>query len=192
MPIDRDLMDLLTETGALLDGHFLLSSGLHSNRYVQCAKLLRYPDKAERVCGMLADMWRDRKIDKVVGPAVGAIIVAYELARHLGCEGIFTERMDGKMVLRRGFHVAPSDRILLAEDVVTTGASAGEVAEYLRSLGADVVGLAAIIDRSAARPAFVEDFRSLGRLELTTFRPEECPICRAGGVPVRPGSRPKL
>jgi len=190
MAIEGDLHALLVETGALLEGHFLLSSGLHSARYVQCARLLQFPDKAEVVCRALADKWRDCSIDKVVGPALGAVVLAYELARQLGCEGIFAERVDGKMVLRRGFEVSAGERVLVVEDVVTTGASAGEVAEHVRRLGGDVAGLASIIDRSAVAPAFVDDFRPLARLELAVYTPEECPMCRDGGTPVKPGSRP--
>ena len=182
---------MLVETGALLEGHFLLSSGLHSDRYVQCARLLRLPDKAEIAFGALAELWRDRKIDKVVGPALGAVVAAYELARQLGCEGIFTERVDGAMALRRGFDITAGERVLVVEDVVTTGKSAREVADLARSRGAEVVGLASLIDRSVCPPDFVDDFRALVRLEFATYKPEECPLCKAGGAPVKPGSRPQ-
>jgi orotate phosphoribosyltransferase len=186
-----NLSSLLVETGALLEGHFLLSSGLHSDRYVQCARLLCVPSKAETACRALADLWHDRAVDKVVGPALGAVVVAYELARQLNCQGLFTERVDGAMALRRGFEIHSGERVLVVEDVVTTGKSARELAELMRSSGAEVVGLASLIDRSVSPVDFVSDFRSLMRLEFAAFDPEDCPMCRAGSVPVKPGSRPQ-
>jgi len=188
---EAELWGLFETTGAVLKGHFLLSSGLHSPVYIQCAKLLQHPDLAERVCRALAEKVRGLgPVQAVVGPALGGIVVAYELARALGVRGMFAERDDGRMCLRRGFEVSPGERVLIAEDVVTTGRSSLEVAEVVRAAGGNPVGIACLVDR---RPDATEPklpVISLLRIELETFSPEECPLCREGVPLVKPGSRP--
>jgi len=188
---EAELWGLFETTGAVLKGHFLLSSGLHSPVYIQCAKLLQHPDLAERVCRALAGKVRGLgPVQAVVGPALGGIVVAYELARALGVRGMFAERDNGRMCLRRGFEVSPGERVLIAEDVVTTGRSSLEVAEVVRAAGGNPVGIACLVDR---RPDATEPklpVISLLRIELETFSPEECPLCREGIPLVKPGSRP--
>jgi len=188
---EAELWGLFETTGAVLKGHFLLSSGLHSPVYIQCAKLLQHPDLAERVCRTLAEKVRGLgPVQAVVGPALGGIVVAYELARALGVRGMFAERDNGRMCLRRGFEVSPGERVLIAEDVVTTGRSSLEVAEVVRAAGGNPVGIACLVDR---RPDATEPklpVISLLRIELETFSPEECPLCREGIPLVKPGSRP--
>lgn len=191
MLTEAELWGLFESTGAVLKGHFLLSSGLHSPVYIQCAKLLQHPDLAERVCRALAGKVRGLgPVQAVVGPALGGIVVAYELARALGVRGMFAERDNGRMCLRRGFEVSPGERVLIAEDVVTTGRSSLEVAEVVRAAGGNPVGIACLVDR---RPDATEPklpVISLLRIELETFSPEECPLCREGVPLVKPGSRP--
>lgn len=179
------MIEILKESEALLEGHFLLTSGKHSDRYVQCAKVLRYPDKAEKILKPVADRLRELNIDLLVGPAMGGIIVAYELGRQLGVEAIFTERVDGKMELRRGFEVKEGQNIVICEDVVTTAKSSMEVKELLESMGGKVVAIASIIDRSNVDI----DVISALKLEIEAYDQEECPLCKQGIPYIKPGSR---
>lgn len=182
-----NVLDILKESGALLEGHFLLSSGRHSNRYCQCAKLLQYPDKAEKVLSIVTEKIKNIDFDVVVGPAMGGIIVAYEVGRQTGKPAIFTERVDGKMELRRGFEVSKGQKVLIAEDVVTTGKSSLETIEALKELGAEVVGICCIVDRGSSTidyPIF-----SAINLEIENYEVSECPLCKAGEPYVKPGSR---
>jgi orotate phosphoribosyltransferase len=149
--MENKVLDILSEAGAVLEGHFLLTSGKHSNRYCQCAKLLMHPDKAEEVLKVAAEKVKDVDFDIAVGPAMGGIIAAYELARQLKKPAIFTERVDGAMALRRGFEIVPGQKVLIVEDVVTTAKSSMEVAEVIKSLGGKVVGIACIVDRSSSK-----------------------------------------
>jgi len=185
---EEEVMHHLKESRAFLEGHFLLSSGLHSPAYVQCAQLLQHPGRAGLVCAALAELWKDERPDVVVGPALGGILVAYELGRALGARALFTERENGRMTLRRGFMIEPGERVLLSEDIVTTGKSAKESIEVVRAMGATVIGVAAIGNRNEGNP-FDVPFRSLINLNFPTYRAEECPLCAEGGTPVKPGSR---
>src|SRR5699024_2045750 len=142
------VIELLKETEALLEGHFLLSSGKHSNKYVQCAKLLQYPDKAEKAIKVIVGKLENVGFDIVVGPAMGGIVVSYEIGRQTGKPSIFTERIDGEMVLRRGFKVEKGQKVLIGEDVITTGKSSLETIKAIEKLGGEVVGVASIVDRS--------------------------------------------
>ncbi len=181
------LKELLKETGALLEGHFLLSSGKHSDGYVQCAKLLMYPDKAEKAIEIIAEKLKDIDFDIVVGPAMGGIIVSYELARQLGKPSIFVEREDGEMTLRRGFDIKPGQRVLITEDVVTTGKSSYEAIKVVEDNGGEVVGIACVVDRSKGDikyPIF-----SGVKLNLNTYEKEECPLCKENLPITKPGSR---
>ena len=181
--------ELLKECGAFLTGHFILSSGLHSPAYVQCAQLLQHPGRAGLACAALAEQWREESPDVVVGPALGGILVAYETARALGARALFTERKDGVMQLRRGFDVGPRDRILVAEDIVTSGKSVKETLAVLERLGAEIVGVTAIGNRSGGNP-FDLPFRYLLDLDFPVYKPEECPLCAEGKPVEKPGSRP--
>lgn len=183
-------IEILKETDALLTGHFLLSSGLHSNGYVQCAKLLRFPDKAAQVLKIVADKLKDVEIDIVCGPAMGGIIVSYEIGRQLGKESIFTERKDGVMELRRGFEVKKGQKVLITEDVVTTGKSSLETIEILKALGAEIVGIACIVDRRDKNVKLDYEVFSCVKLDIETFPAGNCPLCKEGKIPViKPGSR---
>lgn len=187
---DAEVLKAFTDVEALLEGHFLLSSGLHSSRYLQCALVLQDPVLAERLCKSLADKLADTGAETVIGPAMGGIVVAYELARALGIRGIFSERKDGEMQLRRGFTVRKGERVLLAEDVVTTGRSLKEVIAALEGLGTEVVGVASLVDRTGNHdPGFGVPLVSLVRVDVPTWSPEQCPLCADGVALVKPGSR---
>ncbi len=192
----KDTITLLRESEAMLEGHFLLSSGKHSDRYFQCARLLQYPDKAAEALAPVAKRIKkdiaDGKlhIDAVCGPAMGGIIVAYELARQLGLPALFTERDEnGRMSLRRGFTIRPGEKILIAEDVITTGKSSGEAAEALENLGAEIAALACIVDRRAQGEALKWPLYESAKIEALTWNAENCPLCEKGIPAVKPGSR---
>jgi len=184
------ILKTFREAGALLEGHFLLTSGFHSPKYLQCALVLQRPAQAERLCGQLAARFRGRGVTCVVGPAIGGILVAHEVARALGTKCLFAERQEGAMTLRRGFAVGPEDCVVLVEDVVTTGGSLREVADLVRAAGAQVVGVGALVDRTSGRdPAFGAPLEALVAVEVPTYAPSECPLCRQGLPLVKPGSR---
>lgn len=183
------VLEVLKSTEALLEGHFLLSSGKHSNRYVQCAKVLKNPVHAEIVLKPVVEKVRDLSIDLIVGPAMGGIIVAYEMGRQLGKEAIFTERKDGEMQLRRGFEIKKGDRILITEDVVTTGKSTLEVKKLLEELGGIVIGVACIVDRRGAEEDLGIPLYSSVKLEIKSYDANNCPICEKGLKIEKPGSR---
>jgi orotate phosphoribosyltransferase len=175
---------------ALLQGHFLLSSGLHSPQYVQCALVLQHPRLSEELCAELAKPWADGGVDVVVGPAMGAVTLAYELGRVLNTRALFGERVDGVMALRRGFRIESGERVLVCEDVLTTGGSASEVIEHVvRPAKADLAGVAALIDRGGATRFAGVRCNALLKLDIPTYRPDACPLCRQGLPFVKPGSR---
>lgn len=182
-------MELLRETGVLHQGHFRLTSGKHSDTYLQCALVLQYPDKAGLLCSQLAANFKDETIDAVIGPAIGAVVMAQETARALGVRAIFTERENGRMVLRRGFAIKPGERFLAVEDVVTTGGSVQEVLEVVKDLGGVPVGVGAIVDRSGGQALFPVPLHALVKVEAKIYQPEECPLCQQGLPLVKPGSR---
>jgi len=193
---EKEVLELLQKCGALLSGHFKLSSGLHSGRYLQCALVLQYPDLAERLCRQLATNFESRqsKIDAVVSPAIGGIIVGQEVARALGCRALFCEREGGKMKLRRGFKIGKGERVLIVEDVVTTGGSVKEIVEIVNGMGGEVKGIGAIVDRR--QPSRSDELARLGlpiesllRINIETYSPEDCPICKQGTPLEKPGSR---
>jgi len=190
------VLALLRDSGAMLEGHFLLSSGRHSDRYFQCAKLLQYPRMAEEALAGVAEKIRldiqagKLEIDAVVGPAMGGIIVAYELGRQLGLPAFFTERDDaGAMVLRRGFEVRPGQKILITEDVVTTGKSFGECASALKALGANITALACVVDRRQAGIAIPWPFFPACAVNAANWEAGTCELCKKGIPAVKPGSR---
>lgn len=182
------IIDILKEVDALLEGHFLLSSGRHSNRYCQCAKLLQHPDKAEKVIKVVADQLKDIQCDLVVGPAMGGVIVAYELGKQLGKPAIFTERENGEMTLRRGFEIKKGQKVIITEDVVTTGKSFKEAAKVIEDHGGEVVAVICLVDRTSSK---VTDFPmySAIKLNINSYEPEACPLCKEGLKYVKPGSR---
>lgn len=186
----EEILAKFREADALLEGHFLLSSGLHSPRYVQCALALQHPHLAESLCARLAAPWEGAGVQCVIGPAMGAVTLAYELARALGVRGLFAEREDGRMALRRGFRLARGERVVVCEDVLTTGKSANEVIQdVVLPAGAEVAGVAALVDRGGAARFHEYRTHTLVSLDIPTYDPSECPLC-AEGLPVaKPGSR---
>jgi len=193
--LDAGLLERqLRREDALLRGHFRLSSGLHSDTYVQCARYLRRPDLAAPAAAALANQIRAAGLqaDVVVGPAMGGVVIGYELARQLGVPGVFTERdADGSMTLRRGFTIEPGEKVIIAEDVVTTGKSTMEVAKVLRGMGAEVLAVASLIDRTGGKGGLNFPHFALLSVSAATFAPESCPLCAAGVPVVKPGSRPE-
>lgn len=179
----------LEKAGAYLRGHFLLSSGLHSPEYFQCARLLEWPPLAEQVAQALAKAVRAWQPQVILTPAIGGILIGYELARQLGVRNIFAERPAGVFELRRGFSLAPGERVLLAENVITTGGSVLEVAALAQSLGAQVVGFATIVDRSAGKFAPEAPVAAYLRTAAITYPAESCPLCAQGLPFTKPGSR---
>jgi orotate phosphoribosyltransferase len=186
----EELHKLLEERGALLEGHFVLSSGLHSARYLQCALLLEEPQTAEQVGRALGSLFAGQQLDLVAGPALGALIIGHEVARATGARFIFTERdAQGKTVLRRGFRVIPGERVIVVEDVVTTGGSTREVVSLLRAAQTEIRAVACIVDRSGGRASFDVPLVSLLQMDIPVWPPEDCELCRRG-VPIdKPGSR---
>lgn len=187
MPLD--LRALLEKTGALLSGHFRLSSGLHSPNYVQCAKLLEHPADARAIGEALAARFDRGSIDRVVAPALGGVIIGYTVAEALGVPFVFTERKEGAMTLRRGFTIDPGERIVIVEDVVTTGKSTRETTGVIEAAGGNVVAYASILNRSGKANPFDRPFEALLQLELQTYEESACPACAKGGALDAPGSR---
>ncbi|MEA4925546.1 MAG: orotate phosphoribosyltransferase [Syntrophomonadaceae bacterium] len=181
---------IFIQSGALMEGHFKLTSGRHSNRYMQCAQVLQYPAFTEQLARHIADKFADVKIDYVIGPAMGGIIVAYEVARQLGVPGIFCERENGKMALRRGFKLEPGQKVLVVEDVVTTGGSVVEVMDIVRQSGAEVVGVGVLVDRSGGKVDFGVKTEPVLAMDIESWEASACPLCQAGqGEAIKPGSR---
>ncbi len=186
----EEALQAFIDSGALMEGHFKLTSGRHSNQYMQCAQLLKYPELTEKVAGNIAGEFKNDDIDIVIGPAVGGIIVAYEVARQLGKPGIFTERDNDKMVLRRGFKIVPGQRVLVVEDVITTGGSVREVIEVVENSGGIVVGAAVLVDRSGGKVTFGVKQAAVLTLDITSWEAEDCPLCKEGhSEAIKPGSR---
>jgi len=185
----EEILKLFSDTGVLKTGHFLLTSGRHSEKYLQCAQLLQYPQATQKACHELAKNFKDMDIQTVISPAVGGILVSYEMARALGTRAIFAERENGEMALRRGFTLQPGERVLVVEDVVTTGGSVKEVINLVKSLGAEVVAVGVLVDRSGKKAEFGVKSFSLIDVEVESYLPEECPLCKQN-IPIqKPGSR---
>jgi len=191
--MSADLLSLFKERGALLEGHFVLSSGLHSPRYLQSARVLMDPELATRLGRRLADalqpLLAGARPAAVVAPALGGVLVAHETARAFGCRGLFSERQDGAMTLRRGFTLAEGEPVVVVEDVITTGGSTREVLEAVRQHGAQVLAVGSLVDRSGGSVELGVPRASLLSLEVPSYAVEACPLCRAGSAPVKPGSR---
>ena len=185
-----ELLDLFHRSGALLDGHFRLSSGLHSTGYLQCALVLSRPPDAESLGRALGARVRSLGATVVLSPALGGVVIGHEVGRSLGVRALFAERQDGTLVLRRGFALAESDRVLVVEDVLTTGGSTRETMLVAQAAGAHVVGVASIVDRSGGAARFDVPFESLLAVDLPTYQPDACPLCAIGTPVVKPGSRP--
>jgi len=185
-----EILSLFRQSEALLDGHFILTSGAHSSQYFQCAKVLQHPNYAQILCGELARRFSGQKIHVVVAPAVGGIIVGHEVARSLNARCLFAEREGNRMSLRRGFELRRDENVLVVEDVVTTGGSVKEVLALVTSSNANVVGIGYLVDRSGGRVDFGFPQSVLLQMDVVTYDPASCPLCQSGKLPaVKPGSR---
>jgi orotate phosphoribosyltransferase len=185
----EEVIDSFKTSGALLDGHFILSSGLHSAAYLQCAIALQRPTVAAEFGAAIAEQFARVEIETVASPAIGGLVIGYEVARQLGTRFIWTEREEGKMTLRRGFSVQPGERVLVVEDVITTGGSTRETIEALREHGAEIVGAASIIDRSGGQADVGVPRVSLATLNVPAVDPLACELCKRGEPATKPGSR---
>lgn len=184
------ILEIFKKTNALLEGHFLLTSGKHSNQYFQCAKVLQYPEHLQAICKIIADHFKNENIDTVISPAIGGIVVGQEVARQLNKRFIFAERQDGKMSLRRGFTISPKENILVCEDVVTTGGSVFEVIDLVKENNSNLVGVGMIVDRSNGKVNFGVNQISTLAMEVITYEKDNCPLCNEGKIElVKPGSR---
>jgi orotate phosphoribosyltransferase len=188
----EQVIEKFRATGALLEGHFLLSSGLHSGIYLQCALVLQYPEEAAGFGQAIAGRFHGQSIQLVASPAIGGIVIGHEVARALGARFVWTERQNGGMTLRRGFSVSPGERTLVVEDVITTGGSTRETIEVLRRSGAEVVAAASIIDRSGGHADVGVQRISLATLSVPVVEPSECDACKRGDPVLKPGSRMSL
>jgi orotate phosphoribosyltransferase len=184
-----ELLDLYRRSGALLEGHFRLTSGLHSSGYLQCALVLQHPGHAEALGRAIAERTRDLRATVVLSPALGGVVIGHEVARALGVRAIFAERQDGALMLRRGFVVGENDRVLVVEDVLTTGGSTRETMQVAKAAGGQVIGAASIVNRSTGTPLDVP-YVALLDLALPVYEPDKCPLCAQGLPVVKPGSRP--
>jgi orotate phosphoribosyltransferase len=185
----EQVIDQFRDTGALLEGHFQLSSGLHSTVYLQCALVLQFPDKAENFGRAIAEKFRDAGIQLVASPAIGGIVIGHEVARALGARFVWTEREAGQMTLRRGFTVSPGEKTLVVEDVITTGGSTRDTIEALKRAGAEVIAAASIIDRSAGTADVGVPLTALASLKVLSVEASKCDACKLGEPVVKPGSR---
>ena len=183
------VLNIFRTSGALLEGHFRLTSGLHSTGYLQCALVLQYPEHAEALGRALAKKLAVSGVTAVLSPALGGLIIGHEVARALSVRALFAERQDGALTLRRGFSLSPSDRVVVIEDVVTTGGSTRETMEVARQAGATVIAAGSVIDRSGGQSTLDVAYASLVTLSLPTWHPDTCPLCAEGSPVVKPGSR---
>ena len=184
------IIEVFKETEVLLEGHFLLTSGRHSNQYMQCAKILQYPNYTQEIVGLLAKRYENTQVDYVIAPAVGGIIIGYELARQLECKNMFAEREDGKMTIRRGFTLPKGSRVVVAEDVITTGGSVREVMDIVEAQGSEVIGVAVLVDRSNGNIDFGVKLDAALTVEVESWEQATCPLCEKGEIElIKPGSR---
>lgn len=187
--MEEKIFEIFRQTGVLLEGHFLLTSGRHSGKYMQCAKIFQYPKFSEELCGQLAQKFMNDGIEIVIGPALGAVIMAYEVSKWLEARNMFTERESGIMMLRRGFTIEKGAKVLVVEDVITTGGSVREVMNVVEQLGGKVVGVGCFVDRTGGKIDFGVKFESLVSIMIESYSPEECPLCKEEVPLVKPGSR---
>ncbi|MBW3625688.1 MAG: orotate phosphoribosyltransferase [Armatimonadetes bacterium] len=185
------VLDAFREADALLEGHFLLASGRHSDRYLEKALVLQYPRNVERMCRELARRFEDSRPDVVIGPTTLGVVLSYEVAKHLGARSIFAEREGDGRALRRGFRIEPGQRVLVVDDILTTGGSVRDVLEVVREWQGETVGVGVLVDRSTAPLDFGVRTEALLKMEVTTYAPEECPLCRDQVPLVKPGTTPK-
>ena len=185
----EERFELFKKSGAFLEGHFLLSSGLHSPQYVEKFRVLEYPEFTEQLCKDIAEEFKNNNVELVIGPMTGGIVLAHEVAKSLHVKSMFTERVDNVMSLRRGFSFKEGTRILLVEDIVTTGGSIFEVIKLIKELGGDIVGVGYLVDRSGGKVDFGVKQYPLVKLDIVTYKPDECLLCKAGVELIKPGSK---
>jgi orotate phosphoribosyltransferase len=187
---NQEILRAFEQTGSILHGHFLLTSGRHSDTYMQCAKLFADPAQSANLCNKLSRLLRQFEAEYIMSPAIGGIIMGYEVARCLGVKNFFAERENERMTLRRGFELPANSKVIIVEDVVTTGKSVKEVIELVRTLGSKVQAIASIVDRSGGAVDFGAPYYALLSMNITSYLPHECPICKANNIPLyKPGSR---
>jgi len=187
--MDKKVEQILLETGALLTGHFQLTSGRHGELYMQCAKVMQYPEHTAYIAKVIAEGFKGDQVDIVLAPAIGGIIMGYELARALKAKSLFVERENGAMTLRRGFEIPKGAKVLVAEDVVTTGGTTKEVIDVAKAHGAEVVGTCSMVDRTGGAIDLGTKFVAAYSKAIASYEPEDCPLCKAGEPIVKPGSR---
>ncbi len=183
------VLEILKEAGVLLEGHFLLTSGRHSNKYLQCAKIFQDTKYSEELCKDLAEKFKNDGVELVIGPAIGAIQMSYEVSRWLGVKNIFAERENGEMTLRRNFKIEKGQKVLVVEDVVTTGGSVKEVLKIVEEHGGEVVGVGVVVDRTGGKIDFGTRIESVISMEVQSYEADNCPLCKQGLPLVKPGSR---
>ena len=182
-----NVIQVFRDTHALLEGHFRYASGRHGEQFLQASRVLQHPEHTERLCAAMAEKFKDANIEMVIGPATGGIILSYETARHLGCRACFTEKDgEGGFALKRGFHLAPGTRVLVVEDIITTGGSVKKTIAHLRGRGAEVVGASVLIDRSGGEATLDCPFEPLATLHMQNWDPEGCELCRQGAPIIEP------
>lgn len=186
---EKEIKELLIETDVIQEGHFVLSSGRHADTYMQCAKVLQYPEHASALAAEIADKWDKEKIDLVIGPALGGVVLSYAAAEELGVRSIFSERKNGEMKIRRGFEIKDGEKVLVVEDVVTTGGSVKEVLSLLEEMDVEVVGISSIVDRSSGSADFKHEFKPLLTLDIKSYKAGQCELCKKGVPITRPGSK---
>jgi orotate phosphoribosyltransferase len=180
MLTEQEVKELFIKSGAILEGHFLLTSGKHSPLYLEKFQVLQHPEYTAAMCKELAEIFAEDNVQVVVGPATGGILLAHEVGKNLGTRAIFTERENGKMVMKRGFAIAPGERVLIVEDIVTTGGSVVEVMDIVKAQGGEIVGIGLLVDRSGGKADFGVPTQALLTMEVPTYAPDQCPLCKAG------------
>jgi orotate phosphoribosyltransferase len=188
---EKEIMEKFEEAGAILKGHFKLTSGVHSDTYIQCAQVMQYPGFIQSLCNELGKRFKDGRIEVIVGPAIGGIIMAHVMALALGSwvRAVFTERENGKMTLRRSFQIKKGENVLVVEDVTTTGSSVREVIDIVKERQGKVVGVGALIDRSGGKIDFGVKYEKLLTIKMDVHDPRDCPLCKKGIPAIKPGSR---
>jgi len=189
-PVDQnEIFQIFQKAGALLTGHFLLSSGLHSGTYFEKFQVLQYPEYVEILCRKLASLFKDDQVEVVVGPTTGGIIIAYEVGKNLKTRSIFAESGDEGRIFKRGFEIKKGERVLIVDDILTTGGSVKEVIQLAEKHGTNIVGIGVLLDRSGGKVKFDYPLKALAVTQVTNYRAEECPLCKRGEPLVKPGSR---
>ena len=189
MSNQNEIFDIFEKTGALLKGHFLLSSGLHSGLYFEKFQVLQYPEYVEILCRKLAAFFKDDRVEVVVGPTTGGVIIAYEVAKNLKVRSIFAESGDQGRIFKRGFSLQKGERVLIVDDILTTGGSVHEVIQLVKNYEGNILGIGVLLDRSGGKVKFDYPLKALAVTEVTNYHREECPMCKTGEPLIKPGSR---